>query len=99
MEHNHLIKIKTIFYDEWNTFYAIGKGHHVKSTGRETPIFLLLYNFLTTLYIAMISLKSFLSITGDITHNKMFREAAYNKSSEPKRTLCHSWKNNIYYLL
>ena len=70
---------------EWNTFYAMKRGHHPRSTGGATNTSnFSLNNFPVTYHIDKISPRPILFITGDIAHSRGFSEAAYEKANEPK---------------
>lgn len=70
---------------EWNTFYAMKRGHHPRSTGGATNTSgYSLNNFPVTYHIDKISPRPILFITGDIAHSRSFSETAYANANKPK---------------
>lgn len=71
--------------DEWNTFYATGRGFHPNARGGFTTTSnLAMMNFRSLDFIREISPRPILFIMGDRAHSKFFSENAYAAAAEPK---------------
>ena len=71
--------------NEWNRFYATGRGHHPNARGGFTTTSnLAMMQFKCLDYIEEISPRPILLIAGDRAHSKSFSETAYAKAAQPK---------------
>lgn len=71
--------------NEWNRFYATGRGHHPNALGGFTTTSdLAMMQFKCLDYVDEISPRPVLLIAGNIAHSKSFSEIAYAKAAEPK---------------
>jgi fermentation-respiration switch protein FrsA (DUF1100 family) len=71
--------------DLWNRFYATIRGHHPNASGGfTTTSALAMLQFSCLNYIAEISPRPILFITGDRAHSKSYSERAYAMAQEPK---------------
>lgn len=71
--------------NEWNRFYATGRGHHPNALGGFTTTSnLVMMQFKCLDYVEEISPRPVLLIAGDRAHSKSFSKAAYAKAAEPK---------------
>jgi len=71
--------------NEWNRFYATGRGHHPNALGGFTTTSdLAMMQFKCLDYVDEISPRPVLLIAGNRAHSKSFSEIAYAKAAEPK---------------
>lgn len=69
--------------EEFYTYYGTPRGHHPAARANHTTTSTMM-NFPLLNYIATISPRPILFITGDIAHSRYFSEDAYAAAAEPK---------------
>lgn len=77
---------------EFYEFYGLKRGHHPNARGGFTVTSdMAMSNFQSLNYIAMISPRPILLISGDIAHSRAFSETAFAAAAEPKELFYCRW--------